>query len=134
MSQQKDLLREIAAATSQGDVSDHISDWFTEDFRLHEPGKPAPAVRLDHQMSYRAGGGIDDDGPQLAAVPVAAYRLAAEDKRYHQTALPFTETLARALSASGADAALRAAHSGGVSASASRRAAREVMPSLGKTW
>jgi ketosteroid isomerase-like protein len=40
MSEQKDLLREIAAATSSG-TSDRISDWFTEDFQLHEPGKPA---------------------------------------------------------------------------------------------
>src|SRR5262244_3904881 len=39
MSQQKDLLREIAAATSSG-APDRISDWFTEDFRLHEPGQP----------------------------------------------------------------------------------------------
>jgi hypothetical protein len=31
MSQQKDLLREIAAATSSG-AADRISDWFTEDF------------------------------------------------------------------------------------------------------
>ena len=36
MSQQKDLLREIAAASNSG-----ASDWFTEDFRLHEPGAPA---------------------------------------------------------------------------------------------
>jgi len=46
MSQQKDLLREIAAATSSG-ASDRISDWFTEDFRLHEPGKPA--LRVGHE-------------------------------------------------------------------------------------
>ena len=32
MSQQKDLLREIAAASNSG-----ASDWLTEDFRLHEP-------------------------------------------------------------------------------------------------
>ena len=44
MSQQKDLLREIAAATSQAGASDRISDWFTEDFRLHEPGKPSLPV------------------------------------------------------------------------------------------
>ena len=43
MSQQKDLLREIAAATSSG-APDRIGDWFTEDFRLHEPGKPALPV------------------------------------------------------------------------------------------
>jgi len=39
MSQQKDLLREIAAASNSG-APDRISDWFTEDFRLHEPGAP----------------------------------------------------------------------------------------------
>ena len=43
MSQQKDLLREIAAAMSSG-APDRISDWFTEEFRLHEPGKPALPV------------------------------------------------------------------------------------------
>ena len=39
MSQQKDLLREMAAAHNSG-TSDRISDWFTENFRLHEPGAP----------------------------------------------------------------------------------------------
>jgi ketosteroid isomerase-like protein len=39
MSQQTDLLREIAAAKSAG-APDRIADWFTEDFRLHEPGAP----------------------------------------------------------------------------------------------
>jgi len=43
VSQQKDLLREIAAAINAG-ASYRISDWFTEDFRLHEPGKPALPV------------------------------------------------------------------------------------------
>ena len=43
MTQQKDLLREIAAAMNE-DASYRISDWFTEDFRLHEPGKPALPV------------------------------------------------------------------------------------------
>lgn len=43
MSRQTDLLREIAAAMSSG-APDRISDWFTEDFRLHEPGKPALPV------------------------------------------------------------------------------------------
>ena len=37
MSQQKDLLREIAAASNSG-AADRISDWFTADFRLHELG------------------------------------------------------------------------------------------------
>jgi predicted SnoaL-like aldol condensation-catalyzing enzyme len=44
MSRQKDLLREIAAATSQGGAADRISEWFTEGFRLHEPGKTALPV------------------------------------------------------------------------------------------
>ena len=39
MSPQKDLLREIAAATNS-DAPDRISHWFTEDFRLYEPGEP----------------------------------------------------------------------------------------------
>ena len=43
MSQETDLLREIAAAMSSG-APDRISNWFTEDFRLHEPGKPALPV------------------------------------------------------------------------------------------
>jgi len=43
VTQQKDLLREIAAAMNE-DASYRISDWFTEDFRLHEPGKPALPV------------------------------------------------------------------------------------------
>jgi ketosteroid isomerase-like protein len=43
MSQQKELLRELAAAHNSG-VPDRISDWFTEDFRLREPGKPALPV------------------------------------------------------------------------------------------
>jgi hypothetical protein len=37
MSQQKDLLREIAEADRSG-APDRISDWFTGDFRLPEPG------------------------------------------------------------------------------------------------
>ena len=40
MSQQKELLRELAAAHNSG-APDRISDWFTADFRLHEPGAPA---------------------------------------------------------------------------------------------
>jgi len=41
MSQQTDLLREIAAAMSSG-APDRISDWFTEDLRRHEV-RPIPA-------------------------------------------------------------------------------------------
>jgi ketosteroid isomerase-like protein len=55
MSQQKDLLREIAAATSSG-ASDRISDWFTEDFRLHEPGKPALPVGHQGARQMREAG------------------------------------------------------------------------------
>jgi ketosteroid isomerase-like protein len=40
MSRQKDLLREIAAAVNSG-APNRISDWFTGDFRLHEPSAPA---------------------------------------------------------------------------------------------
>ena len=52
MSQQKDLLREIAAATSSG-APDRISEWFTEDFRLHAPGKPALAVEHEEACEMR---------------------------------------------------------------------------------
>jgi predicted ester cyclase len=39
MSRQKDLLREIAAAlSSHGECP--ITQWFTEDFRLHDPTLP----------------------------------------------------------------------------------------------
>jgi ketosteroid isomerase-like protein len=42
MSQQKELLREMAAAHNAG-APDRINEWFTEDFRLHEPGaQPLP--------------------------------------------------------------------------------------------
>jgi len=40
MSRQTDLLREIVAAINTGSPY-RISEWFTEDFRLHEPGAPA---------------------------------------------------------------------------------------------
>ena len=46
MSQQKDLLREMAAAHNSGS-HDRIADWFTENFRLHEPG--APPLPAGHQ-------------------------------------------------------------------------------------
>jgi len=55
MSQQKDLLREIAAATSSG-APDRIIDWFTEDFRLHEPGKPALPVGHEGARQMREAG------------------------------------------------------------------------------
>jgi ketosteroid isomerase-like protein len=55
MSQQKNLLREIAAAMSSG-APYRISDWFTEDFRLHEPGKPAlPAGHEGARQMMEAG-------------------------------------------------------------------------------
>jgi ketosteroid isomerase-like protein len=43
MSQQTDLLREIAAAINAG-AAYRIADWFTEDFRLHEPAPAALPV------------------------------------------------------------------------------------------
>jgi hypothetical protein len=52
MSQQKDLLRELAVAHNSG-APDRISDWFTEDFRLHEPGKPA--LPVGHPARARCG-------------------------------------------------------------------------------
>ena len=55
MSQQKDLLREIAAASRLG-ASDRISDWFTEDFQLHEPGKPALPVGHEGARQMREMG------------------------------------------------------------------------------
>src|SRR5262245_61524409 len=55
MSQQKDLLQEIAAATSS-DAPDRISDWFTEDFRLHEPGKPVLPVGHEGARQMREQG------------------------------------------------------------------------------
>jgi ketosteroid isomerase-like protein len=42
-SQQTDLLREIAAAINAG-AAYRIADWFTEDFRLHEPAAAALPV------------------------------------------------------------------------------------------
>lgn len=36
MSSKKDVLLRIAAAMSTGDI-DHVPDWFTEDFKLHDP-------------------------------------------------------------------------------------------------
>jgi len=56
----RDLLQEIAAATSSG-ASDRISDWFTEDFRLHEPGKPALPVGREGARQMR------EAGPQIRA-------------------------------------------------------------------
>jgi hypothetical protein len=52
----------------------------------HQPGQPAAALRLDHQVSYRAGGRIENDGTHLPAIPVAAYSRTAQDKRYHHEA------------------------------------------------
>jgi ketosteroid isomerase-like protein len=55
MSQQKDLLREIAAASNSA-APDRISDWFTEDFRLHEPGKPPLPVGHEGARQMREAG------------------------------------------------------------------------------
>jgi hypothetical protein len=54
MSQQKDLLREIAAAINS-DALDRMGDWFTEDFVLHEPG--LPALPTGHQGARHAQDG-----------------------------------------------------------------------------
>ncbi|MFI4947315.1 MAG: nuclear transport factor 2 family protein [Alphaproteobacteria bacterium] len=45
MSRQTDLLREIAGAINTGSPY-RIAEWFTEDFRLHQPG--APTLPLGH--------------------------------------------------------------------------------------
>jgi ketosteroid isomerase-like protein len=55
MSQQKELLREIAAATGSGGP-DRISNWFTEDFRLHEPGKSVLPVGHEGARQMREAG------------------------------------------------------------------------------
>ena len=52
MSQRKELLREMAAAHTSG-APDRISDWFTEDFRRHEPGAPALPVGHDGRARFR---------------------------------------------------------------------------------
>jgi ketosteroid isomerase-like protein len=36
MSSRKDFFRRIAKSMSTGDI-DHVADWFTEDFKLHDP-------------------------------------------------------------------------------------------------
>ena len=77
MSQQKDLLREIAAAMSAG-APDRISDWFTEDFRLHEPGKPALPVGPQGHRPLKVrfagdwpleGGGFEPSVPRMRPSP-----------------------------------------------------------------
>ena len=64
MSRQKDLLREIVAATRSG-APDRISDWFTEDFRLHEPGEPALPVGHEGARQMREKG--REKGRQIRA-------------------------------------------------------------------
>jgi predicted SnoaL-like aldol condensation-catalyzing enzyme len=46
MSRQKEVLREMAVAHNSGSP-DRIAEWFTEDFRLHEPG--APPLPVGHE-------------------------------------------------------------------------------------
>jgi predicted SnoaL-like aldol condensation-catalyzing enzyme len=53
MSQQKDLLREMAAAHNSR-APDRINDWFTENFRLHEPGAPSLPVGYEGASQMRA--------------------------------------------------------------------------------
>ena len=52
----------------------------------NQPGKPTPALRLHHDMSHRASGGVDDYGQYLPAVPVTAYSFASEHECYHHRA------------------------------------------------
>ena len=50
-----------------------------------EPGKTGPAFRLDHEVGHRGRDGVDDRGPHLARVPVAARGDGADpQQRYHQ--------------------------------------------------
>ena len=53
MTQQKDLLLEMAAAHNSG-APDRIGDWFTEDFQLHEPGAPASPMGHTGASQMRA--------------------------------------------------------------------------------
>jgi predicted ester cyclase len=46
VSAQKNLLRQVAVALSVGDI-DHVAEWFTEDFQLHDPG--IGGYRYGHQ-------------------------------------------------------------------------------------
>jgi hypothetical protein len=68
MSKQRDLLREIAAATSSG-APDRIIDWFTEDFQLHEPGKPALPVGHEGARQMREAGYVATVHPDPATFP-----------------------------------------------------------------
>ena len=47
----KDLLLQAAQAMSVGDI-DHIAEWFTEDFRLHDPAAP-PGWPTGHEGARR---------------------------------------------------------------------------------
>lgn len=53
MSRQKDVLREMAAAHNSG-APDRIEKWFTEDFRLHEPGAPSSSTGHEGARRMRA--------------------------------------------------------------------------------
>jgi hypothetical protein len=53
MSRQKELLRELAAAHNSR-APDRNSDWFTEDFRLHEPGSPVLPTGYEGASRMRA--------------------------------------------------------------------------------
>ena len=101
MSQQKDLLREIAAATSSG-AADRISDWFTEDFRLHEPGKPAlpvghegpgegdrVAVRWELTATYDAGKPYERSIMAIIVLQTdASLRIGASQSRHSGRRVP----------------------------------------------
>lgn len=47
----KDFFLRIAAAVNAGDA-EHIAEWFTEDFKLHEPGVPLERV-TGHEGAQR---------------------------------------------------------------------------------
>jgi len=53
MSRQKNVLREMAAAHNSG-APDRIREWFTEEFRLHEPGAPPSPVGHEGAAQMRA--------------------------------------------------------------------------------
>jgi ketosteroid isomerase-like protein len=80
MSQQTDLLREITAATNSG-APDRISDWFTEDFRLHEPGKPALPVGHEGARQMREAGRRMREGLKPPIISVEILDMIEEGDR-----------------------------------------------------
>ena len=74
MPQQKELLRELAAAHNSG-APDRINDWFTEDFRLHEPGAAALPVGHEGASQMRARFKTLTQGRPFEQSIMAIYRL-----------------------------------------------------------